>query len=1101
MIVALVVLSAAGGMLAYVGLPKEGSPNIDIPILYVSVPLPGVSAEDSERLLVRPLESKLRSAEGLKEMTGIATENHAGVLLEFDFGWDKSATVADVRALVDEAQSEFPAEAEEPTITEVNLSAFPILVVTLSGDAPERALMRLAKSLQREIEALTPVLEVGLAGYREEMIEVVIDPLQLEAYDVTAQELLTIVSSNNALVPAGAVESETGRFSVRLPGNFRDAADIYRTPVRVDGDRVVTIADIATINRTFEDEEGTARFNGERTVALQVKKRFGENIIDTVALVKQRVEEVRSVWPEALRASVTVGYSMDQSVEVQDMVAQLEGSVLTAVVLVMVVVVLTLGARSAALVGVTIPLSFLLTFALLAVFGMSVNNMVMFGLILAVGMLVDGGIVVTEYADRLLSEGAEPETAYREAARRMFWPIVSSTATTLCAFLPMLFWPGMPGQFMGQLPITLIFVLSASLIVALIYLPVLGAALGRAIGGRRRRPAPPSTAPARRTLFGALIAAIVMNPVGPVIGLGAAGLGVYAIYAAYAENNRGTEFFVAIEPQRAILYVRARGNLSLAEKDALVAQVERRVTGIEGVSALFAFAGDGGLQKAGGDGPRDAIGQIQIELAPWGQRPDGRAVLAEIQRRAQGVPGVIVELQEQQEGPQQGKPIQVRLEGTDWGAILSGAETLNARLQAMEGLREVGDTRPLPGIDWELVVDREAAGRFGADIRQIGAIVQLATRGAMLDTIRPDDSEEELEIRARFPEPARALATLEGLKMRTAQGMVPLGNFVTIRPADSLAEISRHDGLRFVVVEADVAPGVNVNEQIAQIAQGLVDDPLPNVRPVFQGDQEEQAESMSFLGKAMLGALGLMFAILLAQFNSLYGALLVLSAVVLSVAGVLLGMLVMDQTFSIIMTGTGIVALAGIVVNNNIILIDTYQDFSKSMPPLEAIVRTAEQRIRPVLLTTITTMAGLTPMMFAASVDFTAFGPGFGALTAAGPFTAAGWSAFLSIVAPVGQPTALWWVQLATAVVFGLGVATVLTLVVTPAALALRIWWGRLLDWIGDRLALRDRVRRLADRQLRAQAARTPAPEILFDATDAAPPAAYPPRAYADAAE
>jgi multidrug efflux pump len=1101
MIVALVILSAAGGMLAYVGLPKEGSPNIDVPILYVSVPLPGVSAADAERLLIRPLESKLRSVEGLKEMTGIAAENHAGMLLEFDFDWDKAATVADVRALVDEAQAEMPAEAEQPTITEVNLSAFPILVVSLSGEAPERTLMRLAKSLQREIESLTPVLEVGLAGYRDEMIEVVVDPLQLEAYNITAQELLSVVSSNNALVPAGAMQSATGRFAIRLPGAFESADEIYRTPVRVDGDRVVTIGDIATIRRTFEDAQGTARFNGDPTVALQVKKRFGENIIDTVAQVKERVEQVRQTWPQALREAVTVDFSMDQSVEVRDMVKQLEGSVITAVLLVMLVVVLTLGGRSSALVGVTIPLSFFLTFALLAIFGLSVNNMVMFGLILAVGMLVDGGIVVTEYADRRLSEGADAETAYAEAARRMFWPIVSSTATTLCAFLPMLFWPGMPGKFMGQLPVTLIFVLSASLIVALIYLPVLGAALGRVIGARRLRSAPPSAEPARRGLFGRLIALIVMNPIGPFIGLGVVAAGIFAIVTAYQADNRGVEFFVKIEPQRAILYVRARGNLSLEEKDRLVSAVERRVEGTEGVASIFAFAGDGGLQKAGGDGPKDAIGQIQLEIAPWGDWPPGDAVLAEIERRAQGVPGVIVELQEQKDGPQQGKPIQIRLEGTDWPALLNGAGELNRRLQGIDGLRDVDDTRPLPGIDWEVDVDREAAGRFGADIRQIGAIVQLVTRGALLDTIRPDDSPDELDIRVRFPEDARTLATLKSMKLRTPAGLVPLGNFVTLRPAPALAEITRLDGLRYLVVNADVEPGVNVNAKIAEIGESLKADPIPDVRPVFQGDQEEQAESMSFLGKAFAGALGLMFAILLAQFNSLYGAVLVLSAVVLSVAGVLLGMIVMDQTFSVIMTGTGIVALAGIVVNNNIVLIDTYQEFSRSMPPLEAIVRTAEQRIRPVMLTTITTMAGLAPMVFAASIDFFAIGDAFRALLAAGPLTAAGWSAFFATVVPIGQPTALWWVQLATAVVFGLGVATVMTLVVTPAALALRIWWGRLLDWIGDRIALHERARRLADRRLRARAARTPSPEILFDVSDAPPPTAYPPRAYADAAE
>jgi multidrug efflux pump len=1112
MILALMLLSVFGGVAAYVGLPKEGSPNIDIPVLYVSVPLPGVSAADSERLLVKPLESKLRSLENLDEMTAIAAEGHAGVVLKFDFDWDKTQTVADVRALVDEAKAEFPADAKEPTITEINLSEFPILVVTLSGDAPERTLARLAKSLQREIETLSPVLEAALAGYREELVEVVVDPLLLEAYNVTAQDLLAVVAANNALVPAGAIQAPEGRFAVRLPGSFQTERDIYRTPVKVSGDRVVTISDIASIRRTFEDAEGTARFNGEPAIAIQVKKRLGENIIDTIAQVKERVEAVRATWPEPLRDSVRVGFSMDESRQVRDMVAQLEGSVALAVALVVAAVVLTLGARSSLLVGVTIPATFLLSFALLALFGMSVNNMVMFGMILAVGMLVDAGIVVTEYADRLLDEGVEPDRAYAEAATRMFWPIASSTATTLCAFLPMLFWPGLPGKFMGTLPVTLIFVLSASMIVALIFLPVLGGVTGRiavglgraarrlraAAGLRPRAPRPPP-APGRRTAFGRLIALVVMNPVGPLVAIGAIFALMVGVFGYFQTHSRGVEFFVETEPERAIVHVRARGNLSLAEKDALLAQVEERALGVEGLSSVFAFAGDSGFDRQGGEGPKDAIGQIQVELAPWGQRPPGAEVLADLGRAIEGVPGVLTEIAKQEEGPEQGKPIQLRLESTDWPALLAAADRVSTLFRGVEGLVAVEDTRPLPGIDWEVTVDREAAGRFGADIQTVGVLVQLVTRGALLDTIRPDDSEEEIDIRVRFPADQRTLATLEGMKMRTENGLVPLGNFLTVAPVPALAEIARFDGMRFITVKADVAPGVNVNDRIAEIARLLGDDPPEGVRFTFQGDQEEQAESQAFLVNALIAAMGLIFAILLAQFNSLYNSVLVLTAVALSFTGVMIGMLVMDQTFSIIMTGTGVVALAGIVVNNNIILIDTYQEFSATMPPLEAIVRTAEQRLRPVFLTTFTTMVGLMPMMFAASVDLSAIPAALGAVWAAGPFSGAAWSGFYGSVVQFGAPAAVWWTQLATAVVFGLGVSTVLTLVGTPAALALRVWWG---SGLSAAIARFD-GRRLAERRLRRTAGRTPPPELLWDAAEEPPAArpAYPPRSYADAAE
>ncbi|MCL5775465.1 efflux RND transporter permease subunit [Limibaculum sp. FT325] len=1070
-----IAVSIGAGLLAYTGLPKEGAPDIDIPVLYVSVPLPGVSAADSERLLVKPLEQELRGLEGLKQMTGIASQGHGGLLLEFEFGWDKAATLADVRDRVDRAQAEFPADAEVAVINEVNLSQFPILVISLSGEVPERTLLRLGKDLQRAVEAVPAVLEAELTGHRDEMIEVLIDPLKMESYGVTAADLLSVVDRNNRLVAAGEISSGTAEFAVTLPGAFERPADVGNLPVKVNGDRVVRLYDIGEVRRTFEDAEGRARYNGQPAISLQVSKRVGENIIATVDTVRAVIAREMAAWPPALQSAVQVDFSMDESTRVLDMVGQLESSVLTAVLLVMMVVLATLGFRSALLVGIAIPCSFLLTFALMAVLGMSVNNMTMFGLILAVGMLVDGAIVVVEYADKRISDGVGPMTAYTEAARRMFWPITASTATTLCAFLPMLFWPGMPGEFMGQLPVTLIFVLSASLIVALFYLPVMGGVAGRIsrLAGRMvpRRAAPPPAPPPpyRRTLFGRLMTPIVLNPVGPWLALGAAAAAIAGIFMWYGAAGNGTEFFVKTDPERAIVYVRARGNLGVETRDRLVRAVEERVAGVPGVASVFAFSGAGGLAaKSGSEGPPDAIGQVQLELAPWAERGPGEPIIEEIKRRIANIPGVIAELSEQKDGPQQGKPIQLELRSNDWAALHRAAEVARVRFDATPGLINIDDTRPLPGIEWEVSVDRATAGRFGADVATVGPIVQLVTRGATLDTFRPDDSEDELDIRVRFPAADRSLGTLDTVKVPTAQGLVPVSNFTTREAVPRLGEIQRRDGERFFMVRAGVDADTSDIARIEELERWIAEEnPFPAaVAARFTGDREEQQESMVFLGMAFAGALGLMFVILLAQFNSLYNAVLVLSAVVMSVAGVLVGMIVMGQTFSIIMTGTGIVALAGIVVNNNIILIDTYQEFCRRMPPLEAIVRTAEARIRPVLLTTVTTMAGLAPMMFAVSLDF-----------AGGRMVQ-------------GAPTAIWWVQLATAVVWGLGFATVLTLVVTPAALAARVWVthgagvGLRLGWHLALAAIRPSHRDhpyLADWRLRAALARNEGAEIIWD--------------------
>ena len=433
------------------------------------------------------MESEFQDLDGLTTITSTASEGFAGLFLEFEFGWDKSAVIADVRDAMGRAEAEFPDGAQSWQISEINFSEFPIIVVALSGDAPERTLIRLANEMQTALEALSPVLEAGLAGTRDEMLEVILDPLALEAYDVTAQDLIAAVVNNNQLIAAGDVETASGAISVKIPSSFDTAEDVYDLPITTNGDRVVTLGELADIRLTYEDRTGTARFNGEPTVALQVVKRQGFNIMDTADLVRQTVDEVRASWPAELRDAVQVATTLDQSEQVDGMVRQLEGSVLTAIALVMIVVLATLGTRSAMLVGFAIPTSFLLCFILLGVMGVPISNIVMFGLILAVGMLVDGAIVVVEYADKRLNEGARPMQAYTDAAKRMFWPIVSSTATTLCAFLPMLFWPGVAGEFMGMLPVTLIFVLAASLIVALIYLAGAGRCRGTLHAERRTR--------------------------------------------------------------------------------------------------------------------------------------------------------------------------------------------------------------------------------------------------------------------------------------------------------------------------------------------------------------------------------------------------------------------------------------------------------------------------------------------------------------------------------------------------------------------------------------------------------------------------------------
>ncbi len=1159
MILALIIASLAAGIFSYTGLPKEGEPDIEIPALFISVVFPGISAADSETLLVRPMETELADLDGLKKMTATAAENYAGLALEFEFGWDKAKTMADVREAMNSAEALFPNGAEKYSINELNFSEFPIIIVNLTGDVPERTMTRVATKLQEEIEAMDAVLEAVISGNRDEMVEVTIDPLRLESYNVTAGELINVVQNNNQLIAAGEVDSNQGTFSVKIPSSFNEAQDIYDLPVKTNGDRVVTLGDLAKIKLTFVDRAGTARFNGENTVALQVVKRKGFNLIGTAKDVRSLVEKESQNWPTNLKAAVDVGTSNDQSRVVDSMVRQLEGSVLTAIALVMIVVLTSLGTRAALLVGFSIPTSFLLCFVLLGLMGVTISNIVMFGLILAVGMLVDGAIVVVEYADKRISQGTGPMKAYVEAAKRMFWPVVSSTATTLCAFLPMLFWPGVPGQFMGMLPVTLIFVLSASLIVALIYLPILGGVSGRLsrffenssdwlrnvlpwfirlllvpiivlslffsilqvvnpnllLSTEPDKLGPMASLPGvamfiasafmasivlgsveirkrqknvqagyRRTLFGYFIKFIAGNPVMPLVAIGGVITFTSFIFTTFGKNNYGVEFFVEGEPEQAIVYVKARGNLSLTEKDILVRQAELIVNAHPGVESVFSFAGAGGLNQntAGASAPKDTIGQIQLETIPWENRRgnsdlDGNKIIAELSNALSALPGIEIEILELERGPASPKPVHLRLKGENWNDLLNTTAQMRNIFDQTEGLIQVEDTRPLPGIDWQIDVDVEKAGRYGADVATVGAMIQLVTRGILLDTMRVDSSDEEIEIRVRLPEEDRFLSTLDNLKVRTADGLVPLSNFISRKPVAKLAEINRIDQKRYFDIKAGIEPNlkrtvisddgiesevfINANERIAFLTNYLQENPLPpGISWEWTGDQADQAESQAFLSSAFAAALVLMFIILLSQFNSFYNSFVVLIAVVLSTVGVLIGMLVMQQPFSIIMTGTGIVALAGIVVNNNIVLIDTYQELSRYLPKVEAIIRTAEQRIRPVLLTTITTMAGLAPMMFGLSLDF----------------VNGGYS--------VDSPTALWWKQLATAVVFGLGTATMLTLVFTPALLAARVWVVTYILWIA-RLLLRIGASRRGkvaqDWALNRMARKTKPAEIIWD--------------------
>lgn len=1004
------------GFSAYINIPKEAEPDIAIPIIYASVSYEGIAPEDAERLLVRPLEKELKSIEGLKEMRATAAQGFGSVTLEFDAGFDADKALLDVREKVDLAKAELPPGSDEPRVTEVNVSLFPVLTVVLSGPVPERTLLSIAQRLKLEIESLSGVLEVDIGGDREELLEVLIDPQALETYNLSFTEVLNFVSLNNRLVAAGAIDEEAGRMVFKVPGVIENLQDLASLPVKKVGDTIVTFDDVASIRRSFKDANSFARIQGENALALEVSKRSGANIIETIEQVRAIVEQSKSMFPTTLK----VRYLQDKSDQIKTMLGDLENNVISAIVLVMIVIIAALGVRPSLLIGAAIPGSFLAAMVVIYFFGMTLNIVVLFSLILVVGMLVDGAIVTIELADRKLDEGESAKTAFASASKRMAWPIIASTATTLAVFFPLLVWPGLVGEFMKFMPLTVIITLLASLFMALIFIPVLGSLIVKKKSSKPMGQSKSIKAAEDGNLdeitgwvgqYLKVLSKVLNHPGKTALSALAA---LVIAYASYIIFGKGLEFFPSVEPEFLQVQVQARGDLSIYERDKLVAQVESDLLELAHLKSVYTRTIGGGTQSQD-DMPEDVIGVIQLELNDWQTRPTAKELSNTIRDKTAYIPGIKIQIREPDSGPATGKPVQLNISSQGGSDIIVGVEHMLEIMNAIDGFIDIEDSRPLPSIEWKLIVDRERAAVFGVDVSLLGNAVTLITNGALLAEYRPDDAEEEVEIRLRFPPKYRSIEQLYKLRIPSADGAVPIANFVTIEPAAKVGVVKRTDGARSLTIKSNIKEGMLADDLVKQLKLALEENPLPEgIILRFKGQDEDTQQAMVFLSTAFVGSIFFMLIILLTQFNSFYQAFVVLSAIVFSTAGVLLGLLLSNEAFGVVMSGLGVIALAGIVVNNNIVLIDTFNDLkTRSSSVKEAILRTAAQRIRPVLLTSVTTILGLIPMVFALTIDI------------------------LDRSITVGAPSAQWWTALASTIAGGLSFATVLTLLLTPALLML----------------------------------------------------------------
>ena len=1014
-VVFLMMIVISIGLLTYINIAKDAEPDIDIPLIYIGVAHQGISPEDAERLIVKPLENQLKTIEGLEDMMATAVNGFGSVMLEFDIKFDKDKALGDVREKVDMVKSKLPSDAEEPVVIEFNMAEMPTLVISLSGDVPDRTLFYHAKRLQTKIEAIPGILEAPITGDREDLMEILVSPSKLENYNISLMDLIKSITSNNRLVAAGSIDKGQGKFSIKVPAVYESAQDVYNLVIFSSGEGTVTLGDVAEIRKTYKDTESYARVNGKPAVALQIKKRIGENVLDINKIVRKESKK----YTDNLSENIKIDFTSDNSDYILEMLSSLQAAVINAIVSVMILIIAALGIRSALMVGISIPTSFLLAITILGATGGYINMMVMFGLLVSVGLLVDGSIVMVEYADRKMAEGLNRLDAYTQSYKRMLWPIVSSTATTLAAFLPLILWPGVSGEFMKWMPFMVSLVLISSLFSALIFIPVMGSLFGKTEQTnitKLNENFDVKQLTGYTKVYVKILARLIKAPIVTIV---SSVIIVAVLFNLYTNFNAGARYSVEGDTNQMTVHVIARGNLSPSQKLTLALEVEDTVRSVKGIKTASTIIGGGSVDQmimSDAESRSDEIAMMMIELNPVQERRHADILREEILKKTSSIPGIFVEAYKIERKPESGKDIQLELTSSNNTELAKVTEKLSNKLKTMDGVIEVDDTRSLPGIEWVIKVDRELAGKYGVDVSIIGAIVQLVTNGILVDKYRPDDSEDEVDIRVRFPKEYRQLEQFDQLRIPTPDGAVPLSNFVKRIPQQRVSSIDRENGSRILKVRANTSIDPVTGKKILPFDKNLeISDWIKSqnfsnqVNIKFAGTNEDGEESAAFLGRAMLGALFLMFVILLTQFNSFYQAAITLSTVVLSTVGALTGLLITGQVFSVIMSGLGIVSLAGIIVNNSIVLIDTYNRLKDDeVDPIETIIHSAAQRLRPILLTTATTMIGLTPVALQITIDWFGRSIEFGGLMSA------------------------WWVPFSTAVIWGLGFSSLLTLFLIP---------------------------------------------------------------------
>ncbi len=1013
------------GYMSMYSIPKEQTPEITAPYVFISVFQEGVLPEDAEKVIVEPIEQELQDLEGLKIMRSIARESGADFFLEFNTDIDIDTALDNTRAAIDLAKAELPQDAEEPIVNQLSFAQFPVVSLGISGDVDEKLLYQIANDASEQIARDVDVLSADVVGARERVADIVFNSYAMTAYSLTVNSIANSITANNKLIATGALQTKDGRVLIKVPSLFKTSRDILEVPLLSSSTSTVLIKDVAEVRDTFKEPTNYARMNLLNTVVIEVVKRPDSNLFNAIEGAKVELEKYKKTLDSNTLNKIKFVWTQDTSKSVIQTIKELANNIITSVLLVFCVLYVGLNVRSALIASLGIPSTFFISLGLLNMFGITLNLVVLFALILSVGMIIDATVIIIEYADSQLQKGKKPKEAFLEAGTTMFMPLLASTATTVMVFIPLLFWPGIPGQFMGYMPKTLLILLTVSFFVAIFFMTTLGSFLAKR--SEKNDKAIEEGAELNYDdiakvdgILGSYGRALIKISKKPHVVVFSVLAILFFSGGLYERFGKGVEFFPDVEPEFLEIAVKVEGNYSIYEKDSIMKFVENAIPHKEDYLSIYTAVG-------GDNKSTDEVGNITLELKEWGQRRTADEIIKDTTKALSNLKGIDYEVRKQEQGPSSGKPFSLQVSSNNQANLEFVINKLTDFLLQSDGLINVANSLPKAVIDLNIEIDKQKAALVGLDTAQIGRFLTMITNGAIVGSYRPNDWSEEIDIRVRFEDELRVISNIETMMINSNNGPISLETIINVKEVVSSGFIKRTDGNRAYDIEADLVPGVVLGQELRRTLEFIEKEKLKDLVDFrFRGEAEDQGESAGFLAGAFLVAICAIALILLLQFNSFFYVFVILFSVVMSTVGVMLGLIIIRQPFGVIMSGLAVIFLAGIVVNNNIVLIDTLQSLTKQNKKTSFklnVIRSCVERFRPIMLTSITTVLGLLPMALKLNLDF------------------------FSRKISYNLPSSQWWAQLSSSIVAGMLFSTLLTLFFTPALLIfyrrLQIAWQR----------------------------------------------------------